>query len=467
MFRLAQLPFLLWLCATAALGADKTNCTISSQNEEACGKEFLWVVFVIIDTPFRRAEQLVSSLSHELTKSQQKKQEIDEAIKFLSGKPQDSQNDLSLRSHLGDQSAALAKMIELYQNVSGSIKGSVEHMRKTTKDDDDTIGRLNVVSGSASKLEGPYGLQFEDLRKTFKRIEKDGENSKYKTIANGYVENAMVAESNLTNLQAVLFKLLDNVTKRYKGSVNSHSQTFLDKKDWIGEVIKNFTVDAEKIICEINTKVTHGEGKTAREGVETGEKEIVDRILKMVTEAKSKRCNWCKKWRELRNKTRADEKSNLLELRRIVSDLELIEKAAAAYDLRRIESKFGDGHRRQGTDWAAVRQANESSKLMKAWEDNTSQLETERQQQLQQLVEKSAEKESLWLKSFGEQIACKELIIKEDLTKFFAKKDESGLVLEDLEWHSLSPFSEQNISTLLKVLPALENATRSTTIASA
>ncbi|KAH8616748.1 hypothetical protein ERJ75_000448700 [Trypanosoma vivax] len=104
---------------------------------------------------------------------------------------------------------------------------------------------------------------------------------------------------------------------------------------------------------------------------------------------------------------------------------------------------------------------------MKAWEDNTSQLETVRQQQLQQLVEKSAEKESVWLKSFGEQIACKEFIIKDKLTKFFADKDEGGLVLENLECRSLSPFSEQNFSTLLKVLPVLENATRSTTIASA
>ncbi|KAH8609334.1 hypothetical protein ERJ75_001213900 [Trypanosoma vivax] len=467
MFRLAQLSFLLWLCATGVLGESDANCTVVSQNKEACGKEFLWILFAIIETPFRRAEQLALNFSQELTKNEQKKLEIDEAIESLSGKPRDPQNDLSLRSQLGNQSVALKKIIELYRSVLANVKSSVEHMKKTTVNEYDAIGRLNVVSGRVWDVRKPYGGDFEDLRKTFELIERREGISKHETFANEYVENAVAGESNLTNLQEVLYKLLENVTENYKNRLDEYSYLLLDIKGWFKEVIRNFTINVMQIQKKMEMEVTHGEGKRAREGVEAAEKEIARRILKMMEEVQCKRCDKCKQWRKLRNKTRADKKSNLLELRRIVSDLELIEKAPAVYDLRHIESKFGDGHRRQGSDWAAVRQANESSRLMKAWEDNTSQLETERQQQLQQLVEKSAEKESVWLKSFGEQIACKELIIKKESTKVFAWRDESDPAPKDLECHDLSPFSEQNFSALLKVLPALENATRSTTIASA
>ncbi|KAH8616745.1 hypothetical protein ERJ75_000448800 [Trypanosoma vivax] len=297
MFRLAQLPFLLWLCATAALGTDKTNCTVSLQNKD-CEKEFLWVLYAAIDTPFRRAEQLALNVSHELTKSQQKKREIDEAIKFLSGKPQDSQDDLSIQSQLGNESVALKKIIELYQNVSDYIKKTVNKMKKITQDEDDEISTLNVVSGSIWALKKSYGGWFEDLERTFKLIEESSENNKYKTFANAVVERAVADEKNLTNVQAVLFKLLDNVTERYKYKVDGYVEWSLENLKLRAQtVIRNFTFFVEQIQSKIEAEIKSGEGKTAREGVEAAERKIVDHILKMVTEAKSKRCDKCKQWR--------------------------------------------------------------------------------------------------------------------------------------------------------------------------
>ncbi|CCD21721.1 hypothetical protein, conserved in T. vivax [Trypanosoma vivax Y486] len=463
---LSQLFLVLWLCTAAALGTGETNCTVSSQKED-CEKEFLWILYVIIDTPFRRAEQLVSYVFGEVKRNEQKKREIDEAIKSLNDKLYSPKSDSSLRSQLSNQSAALEKSIKLYQNVLANIKSSVEKMKKTTADEDDAIGRLNVVSGSLWKLGESYGGWFEDLRKTFELIEKRRESSKYKTFANEYVENVVAAESNLTNVQAVLFKLLDNVTERYKDKVGGYVKTSLEYLQSQAQmVIRNFTIDVKQIQGKIEAEMMSVDGKKTREDVEAAEKKIVGHISQMVREVRAKRCDKCTKWRELRNKTRADENLNLLKLRLIVGDLELIEKTVPFFDLKRIKSKFGGLSKREGNDWEVVWQANESSKLMKAWEDNTSQLETQRQQQLQQLVEKSAKEEGVWLENFGDQIRCKELDVKDEQARVFADVHESVFASADMECHNLSPVSEKNISVLLKVLPFLENASESATIAS-
>ncbi|KAH8603563.1 hypothetical protein ERJ75_001806300 [Trypanosoma vivax] len=151
-----------------------------------------------------------------------------------------------------------------------------------------------------------------------------------------------------------------------------------------------------------------------------------------------------------------DTYSNSLKLQIIFDDLTLVEKEATAHNLSRIESQLDCGNIRSGSARKAVKDTDGGSRLVKVWKDNTPHLDYEIKQRLRHLLEKSTPKESVCLEVSGEQITNKELIMKRKLVSAYVNKDESSFTTEVVECHSLPPASEQNISTLSKVLSALE-----------
>ncbi|CCD20642.1 hypothetical protein, conserved in T. vivax [Trypanosoma vivax Y486] len=384
MFRQVLVFLILCCCAVGVLG-DELGCLLPSQDD--CLKQILWIWYVTIDTPFRKARELLLRVSGEVEKMKQRKQKIEDSLKSLSAIRRDLGNVSEFELQLKKQLEALSDAVKIYEKLEKNVTEKIKVMESTTKSEDHTIGVINSAAGTVWSLGGSYGGDFSDLRKSFEKIRENSDARNFEKCANEVVDQAVRSSVDSSSLNKTLIALLDSVTARYKGRMNGIGESLLNNpQEWVKDVVREFVDNWESI--RNYTEVEEGErqNKEKIQKVDCGDKDIKRRVAQILEDVQSRHCSKFQSWLDLRRTVNEEAQEQESEVRAVFEEMRLVESDLPFSQIGRVGAKIVGGPTSEENTWVDVMKASESFRLSGMYNANVLLTEQERKDQFRWLL---------------------------------------------------------------------------------
>ncbi|KAH8604490.1 hypothetical protein ERJ75_001712600 [Trypanosoma vivax] len=135
--------FILWLSAACATGFERHR-DVKPNNEY--DKEVLWIWYLVLDTPFRQAEEFLQEVSRELVSMRHKKQQLENSLNAVNGRgAQLFEKQTKFKDALSRLRKALNEPIDIYAKLGQGVKDKISKMEKLTGDEERVVSFLDAV----------------------------------------------------------------------------------------------------------------------------------------------------------------------------------------------------------------------------------------------------------------------------------------------------------------------------------
>ncbi|KAH8615515.1 hypothetical protein ERJ75_000577200 [Trypanosoma vivax] len=406
--------FILWLSAACATGYERYR-EVKPNNEY--DKEVLWIWYLVLDTPFRQAEEFLQKVSRELGNMRHKKQQLENSLNAVNGGgAQLFEKQTKFKDALSQLRKALNESIDIYTKLEQGVKDRISKMEKLTESEERAVGSVDAVVRHAWDITGSTPSGFRYLRNSFEIALKNKTSRDYEARAQSRVNDALKEDKGALNYTESLVRLLNTTAADYIDKVTHTVETILTT--WKPEVIalvRQFVDETQGIRQEINQVGKEKGREVKRLEVQTAEKEVSSYVLGSIANAKKRHCSEFEKWLELRERQKLDERAEQQQALNVIEELRLLEEAIPAERLDSIREKFGGEALRDACGkWREyANDARNSSRLLKAYWGNISLVGKWRKMGIQKLMSNASATGWTWA-LYGE---CEGLRVEKELIK--------------------------------------------------